>query len=182
MKKYLIYILFIIVSQQGFSQVDTTEKGKPVFLWSYQKEVALNMTNLVQRFIPLNLQDFSQQAIAMKFKAFGRKAGFRMDLGAHVEGGGSLGLNLNDFHCSLGYERKYEVWKQKWALTTGWMLMVEQRNDNGIVGVKKHVGIEYNINPNVQVSTEVALIAGNVFGEFGVLFDPPGSVYLQVRF
>ena len=184
MKYYLIYIVLSSLPVMMLSQDDSLNvKKKITYPWSYKKEIALNVTNLVQRFIPLNLLDFSEQSVAVKAKWYGRKAAFRMDLGADVPTNITPNVpRMTSFHISMGYERKVVLWKGKWAYTTGALLTIEQKLDDGIAGVQKHIGIEYNLNPNVQLSTETSLFAGSVFGDFGFIFRPPTALYLQVRF
>lgn len=182
LKLSIIHIILLLFPVLLMAQTDTATVEKETFLWSYKKEVAFNLTNLAQRFVPLNLQTFSTQPVAIKAKFYGRKFGFRMDLGADVSRNANPTINRSSFHLSLGIERKKPVWKEKWAYTTGWMLTVEQRQDSGIAGIQKFFGLEYNINPNVQINTETGIIVGNIFDDFGILFNPPTSLYLQVRF
>lgn len=182
LKLSIIHIILLLFPAFLIAQTDTATVEKETFLWSNKKEVAFNLTNLAQRFVPLNLQTFSTQTVAIKAKFYGRKIGFRMDMGADVTSNQNPNINRNSFHFSMGIEKKKSLWKEKWAYTTGWMLTVEQRQDSGIAGIQKFFGIEYNINPSVQINTETGIIVGSIFDDFGILFNPPTSLYLQVRF
>ncbi len=154
------------------------EKKKVEYYWSYEKEIGLNFTPLISSLVPFNLGETGGGFSTFKFKKYGRKLAFRLNMGIESDPRGDF-----DDGCALftiGYERRRPL-AQKWTYTSG--------IDFGIFGFfdqdanvvfSPFYGFEYNFNERFFVSAE-----GNIeflFGiNGGIRVNPPVAIFFNAR-
>ncbi|HOY14580.1 MAG TPA: hypothetical protein PLY70_15645 [Saprospiraceae bacterium] len=182
---FWIVAMLLFCAQRNFAQaVDTlTQKQQSQDLpypWSKKKEVALNVTNLAKLFVPLNFSNVTNQDVILKTKWYFKKVALRIDFGAD--------LDLNDelspdgFYLAIGYERRRAIYKDKWFYTTGWSGVITGNENDGVIGVLKHFGMEYNLHPSVTLGTDTGLLFGVFTDDFNLKLVSPTSLFLQMRF
>ena len=95
--------------------VDTTEQYQN--FWKYGKEVGLNVSPLLRKFIPFNLSPTNpvENLLALKTKWYGEKRAVIINFGIDV-GDNNI---TNNLFLSLGYERRRNI-SEHWKYTTGW--------------------------------------------------------------
>ncbi len=159
----VIALLILISNYKVFSQQEDS-LGYENF-WANGKEVGINVTNLLTRFIPFNLteKDNINQFIALKTKWYGSgNSAFIINFGV------DLNVNNTDFQnkvfLSIGYEHRRNI-SNKWKYVTGWELagtnLGSNANDNTpYLAISKPFGIEYHFYENFYISTEARLVAG----------------------
>lgn len=182
---WLFFITLVLQPLSGFSQsteIDSSEvsdkKKKVEYYWSYEKEVGLNFTPLISSLVPFNLGETSGGFSNFKFKKYGRKLAFRLNMGIESDPRESFEEGFALF--VLGYERRRPLSK-KWTYTSG--------IDFGIFGffdqdvnwlLSPFYGFEYNFNDHFFVSAE-----GNIeflFGfNGGIRVNPPVAIFFNAR-
>ncbi len=155
---------------------DTTEQYQN--FWKYGKEVGLNVSPLLRKFIPFNLSPTNpvENLLALKTKWYGEKRAVIINFGI------DLGDNnvTNNLFLSLGYERRRNI-SEHWKYTTGWEVSLitlnpTLNNDDPSIGVSKPYGIEYHFQDNFYIATEGRFFVGLLDGiQFKLL--TPSSIY-----
>lgn len=158
------------------TDADTTEQYQN--FWQYGKEVGLNVSPLVRKFVPFNLSPTNpiDNLLALKTKWYGEKRAviinFGIDIGDNNE--------ANSLFLSLGYERRRNI-SERWKYTTGWEVTLITLNptinsDAPSIGISKPYGIEYHFQDNFYIATEARFFVGALDGiNFKLLV--PNSVY-----
>ncbi len=171
----------------GFKFTTTVVKADDIFeryeeyYYSRGKEIGLDFTSLLDRFIPFNFIQQNSALAGIKFKKYGKSIGFRLAFGGNLDSFGD-----NPFlYFSVGYEKRRQI-HNRWTYTRGWELygFGDSRNDrdeNGL-GISRFYGIEYNINDKMFVSTEAALQLGIQDGFPDINFNIPTTLFFNIRF
>lgn len=154
------------------------------YFWSYSKEVGLNMTSLLSKFVPFNLGDNSAGLVDFRWKKYYGTRAFRLNLGASVT---DLDSDTGQFfHLSLGLEKRYPIAKsKKVSYSSSWDLFgeIDNLNEEGNLGVSKGYGLEYHFTRRIYISTEANLRVG--FGgdseSLTINFERPAAIFLHVR-
>jgi hypothetical protein len=195
MARFIKYYLFLIscifstyTEAQPLSNADTNQFKKYQYgnnFWANSKEIGLNFTPLISKFIPFNIGDKSSGFVGIKAKYYMKDFAFRTSFGADL-GNRTLGF----LHFGVGYERRRFVSK-KITYTSGWQTILETQNEivnsqtNAILGVLKFYGLEYNITENFFLGAESQFVIGlnlggnNAGAEFS--FRPPVALFANVR-
>lgn len=146
-----------------FAQTSEETQESYENFWQYGKEVGLNVTPLVRKFVPFNLSPTlrEESLLALKTKWYGKKAAFIFNFGIDA---GDENIS-NSIFLSFGYEKRRNI-SEKWKYTTGWeVTMITLDNENNanndpILGVSKPYGIEYHFFDNFYLATEGRLVLG----------------------
>lgn len=175
---FMIPIMNIAQAIELESEEEYKEKQKEEYYWSYEKEVGLNFTPLIANLIPFNLGETNGGFTNFRFKKYGRKLAFRLNMGIESDPRGDFdeGFAL----VTIGYERRRSLSK-KITYTSG--------IDFGIFGFfdsdpsvifSPFYGFEYNFNEKFFVGAE-----GNIefaFGESGgIRVNPPVAIFFNAR-
>jgi hypothetical protein len=135
-------------------------------MWESSAEIGFNSTQFIRQFIPFNLGQLQPGFTSVRGKWYGSEFAFRMSFAADIINGGN---GTQQFYGSLGYERR-KIIGNRWCYTRGWDAFLgnnlfEIRNSGGFgeslsIGIDRHWGIEYHINPHMYLSTETQLMFG----------------------
>jgi hypothetical protein len=153
--------------------------------WANGKEVGINVTNLLSRFVPFNLtgKDDINQFIALKTKWYGggNKA-FIINFGIDISE--NMDNDENKLFLSIGYEHRRNI-SNKWKYVTGWELAgtnlgTTDFDNSPYLAVSKPFGIEYHFFDNFYISTEARFMAG--VGGNGPIFKLfyPSSIFFNM--
>lgn len=171
-------IFFTFFTAQVFAQSTTSDTSEYQNFWQYGKEVGINVTPLLRKFVPFNLSPTNNRdnLLALKTKWYGKKLAFILNFGADLNDNN----DFNSFFLSLGYERRRNI-SEKWKYTTGWeasMITVNEDtfNDDPALGLSKPYGIEYHFYDNFYLATEARLFIGITDEPVFKLFLP-SSIY-----
>ncbi len=176
-------ILFITcLNSSSFCQEDTS--GYENF-WANGKEVGINVTNLLSRFVPFNLteKDDINQFIALKTKWYGKgSTAFIINFGIDIQ---DSNTDLqNKLFLSIGYERRRNI-SNKWKYVTGWEIAGTNLGSNNFdnspfLAISKPYGIEYHFFDNFYISTEARFLFGA--GDDGIQFRVayPSSIFFNM--
>jgi hypothetical protein len=192
-KTILTFILLFFFSLASWSQSkDSTRvnvyaeeelyEDDPYF-WSYSKEIGLNMTSLLSKFVPFNLGDNAAGLVDFRWKKYYGTRAFRLNLGAKIS---DFESETDQFiHLSIGLEKRYPLAKsKKVSYSSSWDIFgqVNNGNDDGLLGLSKGYGIEYHFTRRIYISTEANLRIGTG-GDDGlnIIFDRPAAIFLHVR-
>lgn len=154
-----------------------------LYPWSYRSEVGLNMTNLATRFIPLNFNNTTLQDIAIKYRKYRRKLGFKFDFGANIDSENN-GSDDQFVYLAFGIEKRKMIYKNKWSYTSSYEIVTSASPNFAFAGIQKGYGLEYSINEKMLLSTQTAIGFGvNTNTEGGVFrANAPTSIFLIARF
>ncbi len=181
---WLIAILLFGAVRSQAQEVDSlshkVDKKELPYPWSKKKEVALNVTNLAKLFVPLNFSGLTNQDVILKTKWYFKKVALRIDFGADIDFNDEF--SPGGFYLAVGYERRRAIYKDKWFYTTGWSGVITGNDDEGVIGVLKHFGMEYNLHPSVTLGTDTGLLFGVFTDDFNLKLVSPTSLFLQMRF
>lgn len=188
---YLIaLVIFISIHMSSFGQsapdigLTKEKKTSEGAFWANSREVGLNFTSLISKFVPFNIGDKSSGLIGIKSKFYGDNFAFRTTFGASTsnESGGF-------FHFGLGYERRFGL-SGKFTYTSGWQTLLEVESagrGNGsslLLGAAKFYGLEYNLYDNFFLGAESQLAIGINSGNDNGLelsFRYPVALFANVR-
>lgn len=151
------------------------------YFWSYTKEIGINFTPLISKFVPFNLGQNDAGFIGLKWKKYYSQRAFRLNLGANV----SENIPDSDIfgYIAVGIETRYPITKdKKLAYTSAYDLFVEAADEEGAIGFSKGYGFEYHFTKRVFISTEAAFQIGTDI-EDGILFrfQLPVAVFVNIR-
>ncbi len=173
----ITFFLFLLHLSQVNAQgnKDSTEYQN---FWQYGKEVGVNVTPLLRKFVPFNLSPNNplDNLLALKTKWYGKKHAFIINFGIDVNDNN----DFNTIFLSLGYERRRNI-SEKWKYTTGWEASLITVNpsvfdDTPFLGVSKPYGIEYHFYDNFYLATEARFFMSVGDGINFKLFTP-SSIY-----
>ncbi|MEZ4909710.1 MAG: hypothetical protein R2774_02495 [Saprospiraceae bacterium] len=150
------------------------------YFWSYSKEIGLNMTPLLSKFIPFNFVENNPGLIGFKYKRYYSKRALRFSLGATTSNVEDI---LKFIHLSVGVERRYPMTKDKHlTYSSSYNLLGEFANDKLLVALSKGYGIEYHFTKRVFIGTEAFLQMGlNDDDGLAINFVLPAAIFLHVR-
>lgn len=193
----LVFILFTInlnISAQPAEKKDTFSvyaledqfEDDPYF-WSYSKEIGINFTPLVSKFVPFNLGQNDAGLIGLKWKKYYSKRAFRINFGADIRSE-SIDDNSVFAYLAFGVETRHPITKdKKIAYTSAWDLFFSAEGEDGnpIIGVSKSYGFEYHFSKRLFISTEAALQIGRPLDDFeeGIIinFQLPTAIFVNIR-
>jgi hypothetical protein len=158
------------------------------YFWSYTKEVGLNFTPLISKFVPFNLGENEAGLIGLKYKKYYSKRAFKMDFGVNISED-DIDNGANPFaYLGLGIETRYPITKdKKIAYTSAFDLFfsAEGVDGNPILGFSKGYGLEYHFTKRIFLSTEAALQIGRNLDEFSdglvLKFLLPTAIFVNIR-
>ncbi len=179
-----------VMAQNAQSQRDTTVYAEEdqyeddPYFWSYSKEIGINFTPLISKFIPFNLGQNDSGIIGLKWKKYFSTRAFRINVGANVTSDEID--NGNPFlYLSLGLEKRYPITKdKKLAYTSAWDLFfsAEGQDGNPLFGISKGYGFEYHISKRIFLSTEAQMNVGLDAEEVpAIQFRLPTAIFVNVR-
>lgn len=157
------------------------------YYWSYTKEIGINFTPLLSKFVPFNLGQNDAGLIGLKYKKYYSKRAFRINLGANISD--DVVRDGNPFvYIGFGIETRYPITKdKKLSYTSAYDLFLSAEGEDGepIFGFSKGYGFEYHLGKRVFLSTEAAFQIGRTIGEFGegivFNFQLPTAIFVNVR-
>lgn len=192
-KRVLLLILLIhlgvILNGQKDSSVYAEEdlyEDDPYF-WSYTKEIGINFTPLVSKFIPFNLGENSAGEIGLRYRRYYSKRAFTVNFGADILSTSSENT-LPSLYLGLGAENRKPISKdKKITYSSGIELFFSVQNqagdETGIIGISKNYGLQYHFSKRIFASTDAALRLGTDFENEGILikFELPIALFVNVR-
>ncbi|MCE2788757.1 MAG: hypothetical protein LW630_02460 [Saprospiraceae bacterium] len=185
----LLFLIFCAISVYGQKQ-DTTlnsvyaeedlYEDDPYF-WSNTKEVGLNITPLLSRFVPFNFGDRPPGMQGFQWKRYYSKRAFRLGLGANI--GESTADSQNFFLLSVGLEKRYPISRdKKWTYSSSWDAMIQAAvEESFLAGISKGYGLEFHLNRRIFLGTQAQLILGIDNDGPRIMFQMPADVFLHVR-
>ena len=162
------------------------------------REIGLNTTALLDRFLPFGVQQFTGPTDLM-FKRYRNNRAFKFGISAQIVP--DLEVN-NRIVLRFGVENRYRLTQRKWSYTRSWELMtgvgrlnlpgfiVTENQNPFFLGGMLTYGIEYNINQRVSLMTEGGIFGGirsveNDFGDsdgsIALLAMPPIALYVIIK-
>lgn len=192
--KYVVIMIFALVAtleplvaQDVKPKVDTIYAEEDLYeddpyFWSFTKEVGINFTPLISKFVPFNLGNNSAGDIGIRWKKYYSKRAFRFNFGANFDDISSEGED-NFLFLSLGVEKRHPISKDKKIFyTSGWDGFLRVTDDNGTVGASKIYGFEYHFTKRIFISTEGALNIGFISDSgINLEFMLPVAIFVNVR-
>lgn len=176
------------ISQDSIPSVYNEEdlyEDDPYF-WSHTKEIGLNFTPLISKFVPFNLGKNEAGLIGLKYKKYYSKRAFTFNFGANVTA--EEVDNGNPFlYLGFGIEKRRMITKDlKLAYVSGFELFLgaEGQDGNPFFGFSKSYGFEYHLSKRVYFSTEGAFQIGRSFDDFEPVFIRlaiPIAIFANVR-
>lgn len=187
--KRLYTLILCLFCFAGLAQ-DSSEWLQPQ---GRSKVIGLNTTPLLVQLIPFNRSNpmvvgpyfISTRSYSKKNKAF--RFGFGWDLQFSDFGDG---LEQNHFNLRLGYDKRRDL-SRRWSYTTGMDFVIsggdfnipgDKQADSGFLGLGGHWGVDYFINQNISLSTELMLLVGleTNNGDLNLRFIPPVAINLNL--
>lgn len=158
------------------------------YFWSYTREVGLNFTPLLSKFVPFNLGENSAGLIGLKYKKYYSKRAFKVDFGISISDD-DININGNPFaYLGVGIETRYPITKdKKIAYTSSFdiFLSAEGLNGNPVLGFAKGYGIEYHFTKRIFLSTDASFQVGRNLDQFseGIVlkFLLPTAIFVNIR-
>ncbi len=153
------------------------------YYWSYTKEIGVNFTPLISKFVPFNLGQNEAGLIGLKWKKYYSKRAFRINFGANINEGNVDSENLF-LYFGLGIETRYPISKdKKLAYTSSYDLFLRAQDETGILGFSKGYGFEYHFSKRIFASTEAALNFGLDLDEDVPVFEfqLPLAIFVNIR-
>ncbi|MFN8337594.1 MAG: hypothetical protein U0T36_01090 [Saprospiraceae bacterium] len=154
------------------------------YYWSYTKEIGVNFTPLISKFVPFNLGQNNAGLIGLKWKKYYSKRAFRINFGANIN---EINVDSEEnlfLYFGLGIETRHPITKdKKWAYTSSFDLFLRAAGEVGILGLSKGYGFEYHFTKRIFISTEAALNVGLDFDqEVPIIeFQLPLAIFVNVR-
>jgi hypothetical protein len=154
------------------------------YYWSYTKEIGVNFTPLISKFVPFNLGENNAGLIGLKWKKYYSKRAFRINFGANIN---EINVDSEEnlfLYFGLGIETRHPITKdKKWAYTSSFDLFLRAAGEVGILGLSKGYGFEYHFTKRIFISTEAALNVGLDFDqEVPIIeFQLPLAIFVNVR-
>lgn len=190
MKKYFILLLAVLcfvpwlkAQDNPYAEEDLYEDDP--YFWSHTKEVGVNFTPLISKFVPFNLGQNDAGRIGFIYKKYYSTRAFRFTLGGKLnEVFQSDGSNF--LYIGLGLEKRYPISKdKKLSYTSGWDVFIlgTETGEEDALGVKKTYGFEYHFSKRVFISTEAHLTLGVNPDEGGpaISFQLPTAIFVNIR-
>jgi hypothetical protein len=194
MKKWHVIQLFVFIAVAGnaVGQQDSSKvsvyaeedlyEDDPYF-WSNTKEIGINITPLLSRFVPFNLGDKQPGALGFQWKRYYAKRAFRFGLGANVTGFDQNDGN-NFLFLSFGLEKRHPISKdKKLTYSSAWdvVLQVSENEDEFLAGIAKGYGIEYHFTKRIFAGTQAQMILGSGANGPHIEFRLPTDIFIHVR-
>ena len=184
---------FILNTLGAFSQ--DMEGADPTYSDGIRhREYILNATPLIAQLVPFNGSTLANDNwFDFQSRRLKNGKGFRFGLGLNVDGSRSQ-TNLEFIYVRFGYVKKNQLTKYfHLARSFDLNLLAENRDNarpvnrkadfNGI-GISYSVGIEYNFNKHIAISTEGTLFLGLLptgRSEGKLRFVPPVGLFFHLR-
>jgi len=158
------------------------------YFWSYTREVGLNFTPLISKFVPFNLGENEAGLIGLKYKKYYSKRAFKIDFGVNISED-DIDNGANPFaYLGLGIETRYPISKDKkisYSSAFDLFFSAEGVDGNPILGFSKGYGLEYHFTKRIFVSTEAAFQIGRNLDEFSdglvLKFLLPTAIFVNIR-
>lgn len=189
----LLLLIFILCNSVvlGIAQTDKTSvysiedayEDDPYY-WSYTKEIGINFTPLISKFVPFNLGENNVGNVGLIWKKYYSKRAFRLNFGATLsteafDKGNAFG------YLAIGIETRHPITKdKKIAYTSAYDVFFEAREEFGRFGFSKVYGFEYHFGKRIFISTEAALQIGtSIEDDEGLLinFQLPTAIFVNIR-
>jgi len=152
------------------------------YFWSHTKEVGLNVTPLLSRFVPFNFGDRTPGMLGFQWKRYYSKRAFRFGLGANI--GESTADSQNFFLLSVGLEKRHPISRdKKWTYSSSWDIIIQAAEDEDLflAGVSKGYGLEFHLNRRIFLGTQAQLIIGSGNDGPRIVFQMPADIFFHVR-
>jgi hypothetical protein len=154
------------------------------YFWSHTKEIGLNFTPLLSKFIPFNLGKTDAGLIGLKYKKYYSERAFLVNFGSNITSRASNDGSIF-FYLGFGLERRRPISKdKKFAYTSGYEIFfsADGADASSTAAFAKSYGFEYHFNKRLFLSTEGALQIGLSDPEpFFIRFAIPVAIFLNVR-
>lgn len=154
------------------------------YFWSYTKEIGINFTPLISKFIPFNLGENSAGLIGLRYRKFYSKRAFIVNFGADISSE-SFDNSIPSFYLGLGAENRKPISKdKKITYSSGVEIFLSiVNNEDGNIGIAKNYGLQYHFSKRIFASTDAALRLASDFGNEGILikFELPVALFVNVR-
>ena len=194
------FILFVFVvcfcmeafsqKQDYSSQLDSATIINPIkpYFWSKSKEVGLDFTSLISRFVPFNFSepDLRNPLISLRTKWYRKTHAFRIDFGLSLQENFDANNPIPDFFfLSLGRERRKMI-TNRISYTSGWEVYFSTFSEPAAfsdeiqLGVAKSYGIEYHFNDKIFIATDTHFRI-SIVEELKASLLPPTRIFLNVR-
>ncbi|MCB0659953.1 MAG: hypothetical protein KDC04_03395 [Saprospiraceae bacterium] len=148
------------------------------YFWSYTKEIGLNMTPLISKFVPFNFVETKLSTVGFKYKKYFSERALIMDLGisTSIE-------NLRFIDFAFGLERRYPISKDKHLTYSSGYALAFFADDNVDIklGLKKSYGLEYHFSKRIFVGTDANLFIGISSNGLAIDFNTPINIFAFVR-
>jgi len=194
MRLLILLIILCNTAVLGIAQTDNDKEKVTVYniedsyeddpyYWSYTKEIGINFTPLISKFVPFNLGENNAGNIGLRWKKYYSKRAFRLNFGADIN---SKSINLGKAfgYLALGIETRHPITKdKKITYTSAYDVFFEALDEVANFGFSKGYGLEYHFGKRIFISTEAAFqIATNTDDE-GILinFQLPTAIFVNVR-
>lgn len=189
MRIILILILFLsVIGLYGqkdstvYSEEDLYEDDP--YFWSYTKEIGINFTPLISKFIPFNLGDNNAGQIGLRYRKFYSKRAFIVNFGADLSSE-SFDNSVPNFYLGLGAENRKPISKDKKITYSSGIeiFFAVDNNEEGNIGFAKNYGLQYHFSKRIFASTDAALRIASDFEDEGISikFELPIALFVNVR-
>ena len=180
---FMAFVPLIHAQENPYAEEDLYEDDP--YFWSHTKEIGVNFTPLISKFVPFNLGQNDAGRIGFIYKKYYSTRAFRFTLGGKLnEVFQSDGSNF--LYLGLGLEKRHPISKdKKLSYTSGWDIFALASEGGGedALGVKKSYGFEYHFSKRIFISTEAYLAVGINPDEGGPAFSfqLPAALFVNIR-
>jgi hypothetical protein len=190
MMRILLFIFAVLTSTVLNAQKDTTVYAEEdlyeddPYFWSYTKEIGINFTPFVSKFVPFNLGENSAGPIGIKYKRYYSKRAFVINFGADISSE-IINNGVPFFFLGIGAESRKPITKdKKITYSSGLEIFLSAADEDiGTLGIAKNYGLQYHFTKRIFLSTDAALRLGSDFESEGITikFELPVALFVNVR-
>ena len=186
---------FILNTLDVFSQ--DMEGADPTYSDGIRhREYILNVTPLIAQLVPFNGSTLTNDNwFDFQSRRLKNGKGYRFGLGLNFNGSNNSQTDLQHIYMRFGYVKKNQLTKYfHLARSFDLNFLVENRDiprpvnnrkaDFSGIGISYSVGIEYNINKHIAISTEGSLFLGllpEARSNTKLRFVPPVGLFFHLR-
>ena len=152
------------------------------YFWSNSREISLNVTPLVSRFVPFNLGENIASTTGLVYRKYFSTRALKVSFGARLSD--ILNEENTFLYLAFGLEKRYPLSRdKKLAYSSSWELFFEGENESATAGVLKGYGLEYHFSKRIFLGTQAGLRMGLNFDVGGPVIDfrLPTDLFVGVR-